>query len=45
VVFIREFVPKTAITVIANSLYEEPYATLSMRQSIASTPSALAVSY
>ena len=45
VVFIREFVPRAAITLIANSLYEEPYATLSMRHSIASTPSALAVSY
>ena len=37
VVFIREFVPRAAITHIANSLYEEPYATLTMRHSIAST--------
>ena len=36
VVFIREFVPRAAITLIANSLYEEPYATLPMRHSIAS---------
>src|ERR1035437_5339099 len=41
VVFIREFVPRAAITLIANSLYEEPYATLPMRHSIASTPGVL----
>jgi hypothetical protein len=45
VVFIREFVPRAAITLIANSLYEEPYATLPTRHSIVSTPSALNVSY
>jgi uncharacterized protein YqjF (DUF2071 family) len=45
VVFIREFVPRAAITLIANSLYEEPYATLPMRHSIASTPDVLTVSY
>ena len=45
VVFIREFVPRAAITLIANSLYEEPYATLPMRHSIASTPGVLTVSY
>jgi uncharacterized protein YqjF (DUF2071 family) len=45
VVFIREFVPRSAITLIANSLYEEPYATLPMRHSIASPPNALSVSY
>ena len=45
VVFIREFVPRAAITLIANSLYEEPYATLPMRHSIASTPGGLTVSY
>jgi hypothetical protein len=45
VVFIREFVPRAAITGIANSLYEEPYATLPMRHRIASTPGALTVSY
>ncbi|MDQ2924072.1 MAG: DUF2071 domain-containing protein, partial [Acidobacteriota bacterium] len=27
-VFIREFVPRAAITLIANALYQEPYATL-----------------
>ena len=45
VVFISELVPRAAITLIANSLYEEPYATLPMRRSIASTPDSLAVSY
>jgi uncharacterized protein YqjF (DUF2071 family) len=45
VVFIREFVPRHAITVIANALYEEPYRTLPMRHSIAETPDALHVSY
>lgn len=45
VVFIREFVPRAAITLIANSLYEEPYATLPMRHSIASTAGVLTVSY
>jgi uncharacterized protein YqjF (DUF2071 family) len=45
VVFIREFVPRAAITLIANSLYEEPYATLPMCHSIASTPGGLTVSY
>ncbi len=33
VVFIREFVPRAAITLIANSFYEEPYATLPTRHS------------
>jgi uncharacterized protein YqjF (DUF2071 family) len=45
VVFIREFVPRAAIALIANSIYEEPYATLPTRHSIASTPSSLSVSY
>jgi uncharacterized protein YqjF (DUF2071 family) len=45
VVFIGEFVPRAAITLIARSIYEEPYATLPMRHSIASTPTALTVSY
>jgi uncharacterized protein len=45
VVFIREFVPRAAITLIANSLYEEPYATFPTRHTIASTPEALTVSY
>jgi hypothetical protein len=45
VVFIREFVPRAAITLIANSLYEEPYATLPMRHSIVARPGVLTVSY
>jgi uncharacterized protein len=45
VVFIREFVPRAAITLIANSLYEEPYATLPMSHSIVATPDSLAVKY
>jgi uncharacterized protein YqjF (DUF2071 family) len=45
VVFIREFVPRAAITLIANSLYEEPYATLPMRRRIMSTDMTLEVSY
>lgn len=45
VVFIREFVPRSAITLVANLLYEEPYATFPMRHSIHSTPDSLIVSY
>jgi uncharacterized protein YqjF (DUF2071 family) len=45
VVFIREFVPRAAITLIANALYEEPYATLPMRHAIQHTADALSVSY
>src|ERR1700761_3531765 len=43
VVFIREFVPRAAITIIANTLYEEPYATLPTRCSIVTTPQTLSV--
>jgi uncharacterized protein YqjF (DUF2071 family) len=45
VVFIREFVPRAAITVIANTLYEEPYATIPIRSTTASTPQSLDVQY
>jgi uncharacterized protein YqjF (DUF2071 family) len=45
VVFIREFVPRAAITLLANSLYEEPYATLPMRHSIVANGDSLSVSY
>jgi hypothetical protein len=45
VVFTREFVPRLAITLLANSLYEEPYATLPMHHSIVHTPQSLDVSY
>ena len=45
VVFISELVPRAAITLVANTLYEEPYSTLPMRHSIAHTPESLSVSY
>ncbi len=45
VVFIREFVPRSAITVIANAFYEEPYATLPMRHRIARHADTLHVAY
>jgi uncharacterized protein YqjF (DUF2071 family) len=45
VVFIREFVPRAAITLIANTLYEEPYATLPIRSSLTATPESLSVNY
>jgi uncharacterized protein YqjF (DUF2071 family) len=45
VVFIREFVPRAAITLIANALYEEPYATLPTRSRIVTTADALRVGY
>jgi uncharacterized protein YqjF (DUF2071 family) len=45
VVFIREFVPRAAIAVLASSLYEEPYATLPTRHSILLAPNSLQVSY
>src|SRR5665213_1254686 len=45
VVFVREFVRRAAISIIANTLYEEPYATLPTRSSIVNTPEALSVRY
>jgi uncharacterized protein YqjF (DUF2071 family) len=45
VVFISEIVPRSAITRIANALYEEPYTTLPTRHSIVSTTDSLDVSY
>ena len=45
VVFLREFVPRIAITLLASSLYEEPYATLPTRHTIVATRDALSVSY
>jgi uncharacterized protein YqjF (DUF2071 family) len=45
VVFIREFVPRAAITIIANSLYEEPYSTLPTHSSISATAETLSVRY
>jgi uncharacterized protein YqjF (DUF2071 family) len=45
VVFLREVVPRAAITLIARSIYEEPYATLPMRHNIVSGFNSLAVEY
>jgi len=45
VVFIREFVPRAAITLVASRLYEEPYATVPTRHTIAHTADALSVRY
>jgi uncharacterized protein YqjF (DUF2071 family) len=45
VVFISEFVPRAAITILANGLYEEPYSTLPMRHNIMTASGALDVSY
>ena len=45
VVFLREFVPRTAISLIARSIYEEPYATLPMRHRIVYGFNSLAVEY
>lgn len=45
VVFIREFVPRSAIAFIAHLFYEEPYDTMPMGHSDHSTPDALFVSY
>jgi uncharacterized protein len=45
VLFIREFVPRAAISIIARSLYEEPYRTLPMRHRIAASAESLHVEY
>jgi uncharacterized protein YqjF (DUF2071 family) len=45
VVFVREFVPRAAITLIANALYEEPYATLPTRHNMETTAQTLNVRY
>jgi uncharacterized protein YqjF (DUF2071 family) len=45
VVFIREFVPRAAISLIARTLYEEPYRTLAMQHRIAVTPDSLHAEY
>ena len=45
VVFISEIVPRFAISLVANSLYEEPYTTLPMRHSITPGPDALSIGY
>jgi uncharacterized protein YqjF (DUF2071 family) len=45
VVFVREFVPRTAIAVVARTLYEEPYLALPMRSSIVSSSDSLDLQY
>jgi len=45
VVFIREFVPRAAITLVANVLYEEPYDTVATKSSIIGTAGSLSVGY
>lgn len=45
VIFIREFVPRLAITFVAKTFYEEPYATLPMRHKINYGYNSLAVDY
>lgn len=45
VVFIRELVPKAAITLVANVIYKEPYATVPMRHSITNENGQLVVEY
>ncbi len=45
VVFIREFVPRAAITIIAKQFYEEPYATLPTRSSVEMATNRLSVRY
>ncbi len=45
VVFIREFVPRAAITYIARTFYEEPYATLPTSHSIKRIGNSLDVTY
>jgi uncharacterized protein YqjF (DUF2071 family) len=45
VVFLSEFVPLPAITLVANRIYEEPYATLPTRHTIAQAAKSLSVEY
>jgi uncharacterized protein YqjF (DUF2071 family) len=45
VVFIREFVPRAAISIVARTLYEEPYRTLPIQHRIESQTSSLNVEY
>jgi uncharacterized protein len=45
VVFIREFVRRTAITFVANTFYEEPYVTLPTLSSIVKSQQSLDVQY
>jgi uncharacterized protein YqjF (DUF2071 family) len=45
VVFVSEIVPRAAISLVANTFYEEPYTTMPMRHSIADDGQALRVRY
>ena len=45
VVFVSEIVPRAAITLVANTFYEEPYATMPMRHSIQDDGAELRVKY
>ncbi|ALI98700.1 YqjF family protein [Rufibacter tibetensis] len=45
VVFIREIVPKPAITLVANTLYGEKYKTMPMQHSWETKPNGLAIEY
>lgn len=45
VVFVREFVPRPAITWVARTFYEEPYATVPTEHRIVSSPETLEVGY
>ena len=45
VVFVSELVPKAAITFVAKTFYEEPYATLPMRHAIVHGADGLSVAY
>ena len=45
VVFVRELVPKAAITIVANTFYEEPYATVPMRHAILHTADELSAAF
>jgi uncharacterized protein YqjF (DUF2071 family) len=45
VVFVREFVPRGAITLVATKLYEEPYATLPTFSRISTSAQSLEVEY
>ncbi|GAB3575505.1 DUF2071 domain-containing protein [Spirosoma luteolum] len=45
VVFVKEIVPKSAIAIVANTLYGEPYVTHPMRHTWEQTPSELHIRY
>ncbi len=45
VVFLREFVSRPAITLVARSFYEEPYSTLPTRHAFAASPGSLKIGY